>query len=94
MKTSDKKFNLGPVFLTPGATEAFSESGDYPTAFLARHVSGDWGDIGSEDWEENEFALDKILRLFSVYHLKNGTKIWIITEADRSSTTILLPSEY
>ena len=62
---------------------------------MAGHFrSGDWGDVCEEDRKENEFSLENHLRLFSVYHLGDGTKIWIITEADRSVTTILLPSEY
>ena len=59
-----------------------------------RHESGDWGDVCDSDRQENEFALDKMLRLFSVYHLRDGTKIWIITEADRNITTVLLPEDY
>ncbi|MBX9681656.1 MAG: hypothetical protein K2X38_23105 [Gemmataceae bacterium] len=61
---------------------------------LLRHLTGDWGDCGKEDWKENDFSLKESLRLFSVYHDRKGTKFWIITEADRSATTVLLPSEY
>ena len=61
---------------------------------LGRHTNSDWGDCCPEDWRENDFAVDKYLRLFSVYHDRSGTKFWIITEADRSATTILLPDEY
>ena len=94
MKTTTAKFGPGQVVATPGALTALEESGDSSLGFLRRHVSGDWGDVCEHDRQENEFALDKYLRLFSVYHLRDGTKIWIITEADRSVTTILLPSEY
>ena len=94
MKTTTAKFDLGQVVATPGALAALKEAGDGALGFLHRHVSGDWGDVCEHDRQENEFALDKYLRLFSVYHLRDGTKIWIITEADRSVTTILLPSEY
>lgn len=62
--------------------------------YLARHASRDWGDVPPEDWEENEFSIERELRVLSAYTLRNGTKILIITEADRSVTTILLPSEY
>ena len=79
---------------TPGALAALAETGENSLVFIIRHASGDWGDLSAEDWNENEFALDKDLRVLSVYYLSNGTKIWIITEADRSVTTILLPSEY
>jgi hypothetical protein len=95
MERNDKaKFNLGQLVATPGALQALTKTEESPLAFIARHISGDWGDIDAQDAEENAFALNKSLRLFSVYHLKDGTKIWIITEADRSATTILLPSEY
>jgi hypothetical protein len=95
MEPNDKaKFDLGQLVATPGALDALTRTGERPLTFIARHLSGDWGDIDAEDAQENEFALDKYLRLFSVYHLKDGTKIWVITEADRSVTTILLPSEY
>jgi len=63
-------------------------------AALQRHARCDWGDCCEEDLAENEFALDKYLRLFSVYHDRNGTKFWIITEANREVTTLLLPEDY
>ena len=86
------KFTLGQVLATPGALRSVSplECGDA----LARHVAGDWGDLCEEDWAENEFSLTRRLRLFSVYHTEDGTKFWVITEADRSVTTVLLPEEY
>ena len=65
-----------------------------PDEFLARHHSGDWGDLGEEDIAENELSLEKGFRLLSAYQLNTGVRIWIITEADRSATTILLPEEY
>ena len=61
---------------------------------LARHLSGDWGEVCAEDAKENEFSLEHGFRLLSAYVLRDGTKVWIITEADRSATTILLFSEY
>ena len=65
-----------------------------PADLLARHQRGDWGEVCEEDRLANESALREGERLFSVYRLSSGTKIWIITERDRSSTTLLLPSEY
>lgn len=61
---------------------------------LLRHLTGDWGDCGKEDWKENDFSLKNSLRILSVYQDRSGTKFWIITEADRSATTVLVPSEY
>ena len=91
---SQSLFSLGQVVATPGAIEALAASGHQPHEFLNRHVSGDWSEMSDEDKRENEFSVDKELRIFSAYHLSDGTRIWIITEADRSATTLLLPSEY
>ena len=88
------KFDPGQIVATPGALAAFEASGEEPLAFLLRHVEGDWGELSPEDICENELSLQHGWRLLSAYTLKNGTKIWIITEATRESTTILLPSEY
>jgi hypothetical protein len=88
------KFHPGQIMATPGALEAFEASGESPLAFLQRHLAGDWGELSPEDICENELSLQHGWRLLSAYTLKNGTKIWIITEATRESTTILLPSEY
>jgi len=87
-------FDLGRMVATPGALEALERSGETPLAFLCRHVAGDWGDVDEHDRAENELSVREGFRLLSAYKLLDGTKIWIITEADRSSTTILLPSEY
>lgn len=87
-----RPFSPGQIYTTPGALEALDGS-DVADA-LIRHLRCDWGDCCDTDWAENEFSLEKYLRLFSVYHDRNGTKFWIITEADRSATTILLPAEY
>lgn len=83
------KFSLGSVSATRGVFDLDMELIPY----LKRHNSGDWGDICSEDWELNDDALEDGGRLFSAYETPAG-KIWIITEADRSVTTILLPKEY
>ena len=92
MKTIKSKCSLGQVVSTPGALEEIDPADMHQA--LQRHAVGDWGDVGEHDRKENEFALEKYLRLFSVYHDRNRTKFWIITEADRSVTTILLPAEY
>jgi len=87
-----RSFPLGRTVATPSALAEIAA--DDITAALARHAEGDWGDCGPEDWRENEFALENDLRLFSVYQDRNKVKFWIITEADRSATTVLLPGDY
>ena len=84
----------GQIVATPGALEAFGRAGQNPAEFLRRHCSGDWGELDAEDWAANDRALQEGSRLLSAYKLRDGTKIWIITEADRSSTCLLLPEEY
>ena len=88
------KFSLGQVVATPGALIALDAAGHAPREFLDRHSRGDWGELDEHDRHENEWSLVHRCRLLSAYHLRDGTKIWIITEADRSATTILLPEEY
>lgn len=85
-------FKLGDIFVTPGALEVILEE-DMNLA-LQRHANGDWGEVCKEDWELNDEALELGHRILSVYTSSNGVKFWIITEADRSATTILLPEEY
>lgn len=87
-------FSLGSTVATPGALQALIEAGDSPAAFLARHVSGDWGEVGPEDAKENERSVKEDFRILSAYRTSKGERIWVITEADRSSTCILLPEEY
>lgn len=87
-------FPLGQLLATPGLIEAVKQSGDRLTVFFLRHAAGDWGDLSREDQLENAAALKEGTRLLSAYHLKDGKKIWIITEWDRSATTALLPEEY
>jgi hypothetical protein len=84
----------GFTVATPGALEAFVATNDNIADYLTRHLSGDWGDLGDEDKAENEYSLRHGQRLLSAYHLSDGTKIWIITEWDRSVTTVLLPEDY
>lgn len=88
-------FSLGQVVATPGALAALAKAGQSPPEFLARHVRGDWGELSEEDRKENEFSLELGFRLLSSYRTNAGdTKVWVITEADRTATTILLPEEY
>lgn len=88
------RFPFGQVVATPGALEALEEAGERPATFLTRHITGDWGEVDEHDRRENDTSLTDGCRLLSAYTLATGTKLWIITEADRSSTTLLLPSEY
>ncbi len=88
------KFPLGKVVATPGALEALKESGQAPFEFLSKHLAGDWGIVDDEDKQANDDALIHGERLLSAYLTDKSVKIWIITEADRSSTCLLLPEEY
>ena len=85
---------LGRVVATPGALRALDEAGVSPASLLTRHVNGDWGELSEHDRKQNEFSLKNGFRILSSYTVGNGERIWIITESDRSSTCILLPSEY
>lgn len=91
---SSTLFPLGLLVATPGALEVLQESGIIPMRLIARHSRGDWGDVGPDDAKSNDKAVHGGARLLSSYQLADGVKIWGITEADRSSTTVLLPSEY
>jgi hypothetical protein len=85
---------LGRVIATPGALAALMRTGNEVLALLVRHANADRGTVDAEDWRANDHALVDGTRLLSAYTLHDGSKIWIITEADRSVTTILLPEEY
>ena len=96
---SDKSFSLGPVVATPGALEALGRNGSTGLEYLQRHARGEWGELCDEDRKANDAALQSGARLLSAYRLGDGTRIWIITEADdghgnRAATTVLLPEEY
>lgn len=85
-------FRLGRIVSTPNALGKLTQS-DILTA-LRRHQAGDWGDVDHEDRQANDQALQEGTRLFSVYHSAARVKFWVITEADRSVTTFLLPEDY
>jgi hypothetical protein len=87
-------FNLGQVVATPGALDALRRSSQSPGEFVAKHARGDWGDLDAHDTEANWTALREGERILSKYTTRRGDALWVITEADRSSTCILLPSEY
>jgi hypothetical protein len=88
-------FALGQTVSTPGALEAFRLEGTSGLEYLRRHVTGDWGDLCDDDKAENQLAVKEGFRILSAYRLpRTGVKFWIITEADRSVTTFLLPDEY
>ena len=89
-RQDERLFTLGRLRTTLSALRRLSEEDIRKAA--TRHASGDWGDVSEEDWQENEFSL-RGLRLFSVYHDRDGTEFWVITEADRSQTTVLLPED-
>ena len=91
---SAARFSPGQLVATPGALVAFEASGEDPLTFLQRHLAGDWGELDDDDVRENELSLQHNWRILSCYRLSTGVKFWIITEADRSATTFLLPSEY
>jgi hypothetical protein len=94
MIATNKPFPLGQVVGTPGALEALARSGQSPADFLDRHAAGDWGEVDAGDRQANEDALVNDERLLSAYRTKLGERIWIITEWDRSVTTLLRPEEY
>lgn len=87
-------FSLGDVFSTPGARAACEEADVDGRTYLDRHATGDWGDLEEEDKATNEEALVTGARILSAYTLPSNDRLWIITEADRASTTLLTPLEY
>jgi len=86
------KFRLGHIVATPNALTRIAQAD--LSAAIERHMAGDWGDVAEDDHAENELSLKRGLRLLSVYHTVTGVKFWIITEADRSTTTVLMPEDY
>jgi hypothetical protein len=94
-----KSFPLGQLVATPGALSALEATGENAITFLGRHARCDWGDLDAHDKQVNQTALEDGSRIFSAYHLKDGTKIYVITEAtddygQRQSTCVLLPEDY
>lgn len=96
----NSRFHLGKIVATPGIIEAFTKTGENMASYLVRHASGDWGELSEHDQNANEMALKTGGTLMSAYFLKDGTKIWIITDPEidsqhrRYATTFLLPEEY
>lgn len=86
-------FVLGRIVATPAVLKHFADHGILPDPYIRRHVRGDWGEVPAEDALENDFSVANGLRLLSAYEIC-GKRVWIITEADRSATTVLFPSEY
>jgi hypothetical protein len=91
-KSNDHRFQLGQLFATPNALDQVSN--DDIQAALSRHLRCDWGEVCKDDWKANDQALIEDTRLLSVYKASSGEKFWIITEADRSITTVLMPEDY
>ena len=87
-------FKLGMLAATPGALEAMRQAEQQPSELLHRHLIGDWGDLDDADKRENVLSVKRGHRILSAYTLATGEKVWVITEASREATTILLPSEY
>lgn len=93
-RTNDRpRFRLGRIVATPGALDLFKRAKTNEHSFLARHVHGDWGELSEEDKRANDASLINGARILSAY-VVGEEKVWVITEADRSSTCLLLPSEY
>jgi len=90
----DVKFPPGRVVATPGAIELLDKNGMDGSSVLLRHLQGDWGDLDDADIKQNDLSLENKQRLLSSYSLPDSAKVWVITEWDRSVTTILLPEDY
>ena len=95
MRCTKPLFPLGRIVATPGAIDALTRANQQPHDFLNRHVTGDRGsELPEEDKAENEYSLQHGFRILSSYKTAAGEKLWVITEADRSVSTLLLPEEY
>jgi hypothetical protein len=92
--TTNGKFPLGQIVATPGALDLLRESGENPAQFLNRHAQGDYGEICEEDRMLNDQAIVDGSRILSAYRTSKNERLWVITEADRSSTCLLRPDEY
>lgn len=87
-------FPPGQIVATPNALGVLNQANTTPMDLLRRHLAGDWGDLDAEDKALNDKAVTHGSRVFSSYILETGEKVWVITEADRSSTCLLLPEDY
>jgi hypothetical protein len=88
-------FELGSCYITPGAMGAVLEAGQHAGQFIERHAGGDWGECDAHDAALNDRAVESGAdRVFSAYRTAAGARLWVITEWDRSATTVLLPDEY
>ena len=94
MKADEPLFPLGRIVATPGALDALARANQSPQEFLNHHVTGDWGELGDEDKAENNYSLKHGFRILSSYKTAAGEKLWLITESDRSLSTLLQPEEY
>ena len=96
---ADQLFPLGRIVMTTNLQRKLQEASpgvweEELKGFITRHASGDWGDLGEEDKRENELSVRQGFRIFSAYTTSSGTRVWVITEADRNCTTALLPEDY
>lgn len=87
------KFTLGRVVASPGASAAIADAAETWASLIKRHITGDWSEMDPADAKENEFSVQNGFRIQSTYTLSTGVRLWIITEGDRSVTTLLLPGE-
>lgn len=87
-------FPLGQIVMTPNAADALADSGESPITFIAKHASLNRGDLCEDDHKANIWSLQNEARILSSFKLASGVKLWVISEADRSSTCLLLPSDY
>ena len=94
MPNGGAKFSPGTITVTPACEQAFQRTGEQMPLFLVRHVSGDYGTVTPERARENDYAIQHNLRVLSEYTLADGTRIWVHTEGDRSTTEFMLPEEY
>jgi hypothetical protein len=92
--TAAPRFALGTVVATPGALAALEKARQFPQEFLHRHMTGQWGDLDEHDRQANEQAVQFGGRILSAYSTRLGERLWLITESDRSATTLLTPAEY
>jgi hypothetical protein len=92
--TNTPRFELSRIFGTPMALAVVKRAGESALGLLKRHPHGDFGDLHDDDVQANELALRRGMRVLSVFVFSTEERVWLITEADRSSTTILLPEEY